>query len=69
MPPRSGGEAAGKGQAWALKVAGELHPEWSLHPRGRPEKPKAVDQKQPRGQWLAEVIQGFLDMVLLGGYQ
>jgi len=44
MPLRSGGEAAGKGQAWTLKIAGELHLEWSLHPRGGPEKPKAMDQ-------------------------
>jgi len=30
---------------WTLKIAGDLHLEWTLHPRGRPEKPKPVHQK------------------------
>ena len=29
---------------WTHKVAGSLHLEWTLHPRGRPEKPKAMDE-------------------------
>lgn len=30
---------------WTLKVADKLHLEWTLHRRGRPEKPKAMDRK------------------------
>ena len=29
---------------WTLKVAGKLHLGWTLYPRVRPEKPKAVGQ-------------------------
>jgi putative transposase len=28
---------------WRMKVAGALHLEWTMHPRGRPEKPKRED--------------------------
>jgi hypothetical protein len=37
---------------WTLKLAGDLHLEWTPHPRGRSENPKPVDQNQGNEQRL-----------------